>query len=327
MPKKLQLSDFLVKYRNKHNGNYIILEETYTKAGNSVSAVCQVHGVFSFRASDYKGCPICANIEAGKKRRKKYQDFLTNKITIDSGYSFPFIEEEYTTRGKKITALCSKHGYFHISPTNILRGRGCPKCNKSYHLPDEEFTHKILSQLPATISPINIYYPGRRGKITLSCLKHGVFKRRWDEASKGCPICNINTSKPEDYFEKEIKKNFQIVQRNYNKDSRYPFRCDFYVPERDLFIELNLHWTHGYEWYDKRKKTTKNLIDSWSSKNSSYYENAINVFSLKDVAKRKMAKVNNLNYVVLWNEQDIKDWFALGCPDGHDGDGMYTWKK
>ena len=36
------------------------------------------------------------------------------------------------------------------------------------------------------------------------------------------------------------------VVRQYS-DDRYPFSCDFYIKSKDLFIECNFHWTHGYK--------------------------------------------------------------------------------
>ena len=29
------------------------------------------------------------------------------------------------------------------------------------------------------------------------------------------------------------------------KEERYPYHCDVYIPSKDLFIELNLFFTHG----------------------------------------------------------------------------------
>lgn len=30
---------------------------------------------------------------------------------------------------------------------------------------------------------------------------------------------------------------------------RYPFLCDFYIKPLDLYIELNLYWTHGGHFF------------------------------------------------------------------------------
>jgi len=135
----------------------------------------------------------------------------------------------------------------------------------------------------------------------------------------------LNTSKIEDETFMLLFEKYPNVRRNY-KDPRYPFACDFYIPERDLFIELNAHWTHqpNYGWYNAKSPTHRKIKSELEAKFPDWCPMS---WWTSDVEKRKTAKKNNLNYVVLWNEQDVEDWFALGCPDGHDGDGMYTWKE
>ena len=52
----------------------------------------------------------------------------------------------------------------------------------------------------------------------------------------------FNTSESEQLlYEKLLKENTnKTIYRNY-KCKRYPFYCDFYIKEDDLFIELNAH--------------------------------------------------------------------------------------
>jgi len=136
----------------------------------------------------------------------------------------------------------------------------------------------------------------------------------------------FNSSKPEDELETALTAKFNKVCRNYAEDPRYPFACDFYIPERELFIEYNGFWTHqpSIGWYNQKSSKHRKLREELDVKFPDWIPMS---WYTSDVKKRKAAKKHNLNYVVLWNEQDIEDWFALGCPDGHDGDGMYTWKS
>lgn len=110
------------------------------------------------------------------------------------------------------------------------------------------------------------------------------------------------------------------VLRQYKSDI-YPFRCDFYIVSRDMYIELNAYWTHGGHWYTDSDKHT---VDDWNIKYGGDYDNT---FSVRDVAKRNVATTNHLNYVVFW-ESDLSDariWFELGCPNGFDWDHEYSW--
>jgi len=54
----------------------------------------------------------------------------------------------------------------------------------------------------------------------------------------------------------------KTIRRQY-KDSRYPYYCDFYIVEDDLFIELNLHWTHGGMPFDETNSDCVKLLETW----------------------------------------------------------------
>lgn len=132
----------------------------------------------------------------------------------------------------------------------------------------------------------------------------------------------FNTSSVEEHV-----KGFDDFEVQYNKDTRYPYLCDFYDKGRDLFIEVNASWTHGYHWYDIEKDA--DVCTKWKDKSedSTYYANALDVFTKRDVEKRETARVNSLNYVTLWDSDgmDADLWFAMGMPLGKDYECEYSW--
>lgn len=132
----------------------------------------------------------------------------------------------------------------------------------------------------------------------------------------------LNTSTVEKHV-----KGFDDFESQYNKDARYPYLCDFYDKDRDLFIEVNASWTHGGHWYDAENDV--DTCEKWKvkSKKSEYYANALEVFTKRDVEKRECARVNNLNYVTLWGSDgmDADLWFAMGMPLGKDYEREYSW--
>ena len=121
------------------------------------------------------------------------------------------------------------------------------------------------------------------------------------------------------------------VIRQYRDEERYPFAVDFYIPERDLFIELNGSWSHGGHWYEADREMDQKTVKTWREKGekSQYYRNALEVWIERDVRKREAARGAQLNYVTLWDGSEaLTDsylWFALGAPDGHDWDREYSW--
>ena len=85
-----------------------------------------------------------------------------------------------------------------------------------------------------------------------------------------------------------------------NKDDRYPYECDFYIKSMDLFIELNYHYSHGHHWFDPDNKKDQKTIAKWKQSSSIKYQQAAINWSTTDIKKRKIAKVNKLNYLVFW---------------------------
>ena len=131
---------------------------------------------------------------------------------------------------------------------------------------------------------------------------------------------NGNNSSLENYLEELFIANNIEYKPQYNLDERYPFHCDFYLPEKDIFVEINGFWTHQDHWFDETNKDDLALLEFWkeNAKIHSMYEAAIRVWTCSDVEKRNYAKNNNLNYVVLWSLEDIENWMNSNFKIRHD---------
>ena len=117
------------------------------------------------------------------------------------------------------------------------------------------------------------------------------------------------------------QKNTMIYYIAEHKDIlRYPYFCDFYLPETDTFVEINGFITHNNHFYDENNLEDckyKKLLEE-KAKISEFAKSILRVWSQTDVEKRKCAKKNNLNYVVLWNKNDIEDWINSNFEIRHD---------
>ena len=116
----------------------------------------------------------------------------------------------------------------------------------------------------------------------------------------------FNTSILESESYSLLKEKYSDVQYQY-KSKVYPFYCDFYIPSLDLYIECNYHWTHGSKPYEGTEED-KLIVEQWKQKNTLFYNNAINCWTVRDVKKRQIAKDNNLNYIEFWNIEELKSW-------------------
>lgn len=114
---------------------------------------------------------------------------------------------------------------------------------------------------------------------------------------------SFNSSSAETkFYEELLKENKNKTIYKQYKDERYPFYCDFYILEDDLFIELNAHWTHGGRPYDSQDIECQKQLSIWQekAKTSQFYQNAIITWTIRDVEKQECAKKNNLNYKVIY---------------------------
>lgn len=106
----------------------------------------------------------------------------------------------------------------------------------------------------------------------------------------------FSTSKIENQFEAYLKEN-NINYITQYKSELYPFRCDFYFPDNDLYLEVQGSWTHGYRPFNLSNTDDQLQLLEWQSKNNEFYNSAIKTWTERDVLKRETAKKNNLNYL------------------------------
>lgn len=119
-----------------------------------------------------------------------------------------------------------------------------------------------------------------------------------------------STSKPEEELYLYIKERFPSVKRQYKDKERYPYFCDFYIPELDLFLELNGMWTHGKHPYNMNLEEDNSILNIWKEKSKEYpmYLSAIKTWTINDVNKRNKAKENHLNFKEVWNLDEGKEF-------------------
>lgn len=121
---------------------------------------------------------------------------------------------------------------------------------------------------------------------------------------------SFNISKPEEQIYQLLKNKFKHVERQYFDKNRYPYNCDFYIPELDLFIEFNGIWTHGREPFCENNPLHIEKLNRWvdKAKTSEFYENAIYVWTDLDVKKRQIALQNNLNFLEFFSFEEFEQW-------------------
>lgn len=122
----------------------------------------------------------------------------------------------------------------------------------------------------------------------------------------------FNSSSTEKASKTLLIKKFGIdnVIEQYKSDL-YPFYCDFYIKNLDLYIECNYHWTHGGHIFNKDNINDIEKLNKWKQKNTKFYNNAIDVWTKRDQLKIKTAKDNNLNYKAFYSLDELKQYLEI----------------
>lgn len=265
-------------------------------------------------------------------REPRAKEYIENRYADSKSFKESVYRIVYNIEVRPVCKYCGKElkfvGYFpntcspscaqRYSPNNTWRSKeGQMKCEMS--------RKKTLQKRYGVDNPGQIAEV--RQKVIKTCQeKYGVdnvfqrkdiiqsFKDRLDQINRKKYLTHkknnsFNDSKIEIETYNLLLTKFNDVIHQYKDNERYPFSCDFYIPSLDLFIELNYHWTHGGHLFNNNNTEDLKLIEYWKSKHTKYYSNAINTWTNLDVRKYKIAKKNNLNYLVFYDHKNFLEWF------------------
>jgi len=140
--------------------------------------------------------------------------------------------------------------------------------------------------------------------------EENILKKQFDAKRKNN---SFHISKIEDRCYELLINKFgkEDIERNYNKDRRYLFLCDFYIKSLDLFIECNFHWTHGKEPFDENNIQHQEILNIAKIKSlkSTYWKTFIDIWVIRDKMKIRIAKENNINYLMFYTFKEFENWF------------------
>ena len=356
---RLTQKTFIEQAKQVHGEVYDYSETKFTRTCDKVSIICAKHGLFEQEANSHlrgSGCPQCANVDRSiavanhPYRADNIKNTVLKRYGVENvmhvvAFKRRLIDtnlekygvENYTQTdeydAKRIETSLSKYNVEHYSQTDMFKAKLQDIMYTRHGVSNYAQSDEYKSRLPGIIEK------SRQTQLNKYGAKHYAKSEAFrkvmpDMLEKGyrTKVKNksFRVSNAEMRLEGLLKDLFGaddvLTQR---KDVRYPFACDFYIPSRDLFIELNATWTHGGHWFDPNDIDDIARLDIWYDKSidSAYYENAIETWTTRDVRKRTVAKDNGLNYIVFWDNLliDFKRWVDKGCPDGRDYDKEYSW--
>lgn len=119
-----------------------------------------------------------------------------------------------------------------------------------------------------------------------------------------------STFEDESYKELCISYGKFNIKHQYVDEERYPFFCDFYIKSLDLFIELNMHPSHGPHKFDANNVDDILLVEELKNKGDSWSQCIIDIWTIKDIAKYNYADKYKLNYICVYQDT-YSDFISL----------------
>ena len=232
----------------------ITIQEEYKGARQPIMCKCNICG-HTWKAAPTnllrgKGCPVCAHKIIADKKRYSHDEFL--EIIRSFGHNIEPLEK-YEGSSWPIKMKCNVCQYrWTTKASNIICGRGCPKCAGKAIYRQEEFVQK-LQKINPFVEVIGEY---QRSLIPIECkcLRCGhIWEAKPNNLlmGKGCPSCFHSTTS---FIEQVIYEIFGLILGKEQVISRdrtvIKKELDIYIPAMKLAIEPG-----SWRWHkDKLEK-------------------------------------------------------------------------
>ena len=212
--------------------------------------------------------------------QKKYGNDITNVAQI------PFVKEKIIKKLKNKTD----------EERTIIKNKIVQTCLDRYGVQSYSQTNEYLEKSKYTyLQKYNSEHFTKSNEYKKNVKSY--MKKQYESKKKNN---TFHTSSLENKFDLWLQNNNFNFKKQY-RDDKYPFTCDFYLLDYDLYIEIQGTWTHGGHPFDINNQDDINKLELWKSKNTKYYDNAIETWTIRDVKKRNIAKENKLNFLEFFN--------------------------
>lgn len=243
------------------------------------------------------------------------------KQTCIDRYSVEYAMQNNDIKQKNKETCLKKYGVEYVTQTELFKQKSKESCLEKYGV---EYTFQIDTFREKTIKTClekyGVDHPMKsdivKNKVMHTCLLHygvehptqnkKIMLKAFDARIKS--IKGHRFSKKEDEIYNYLITIDKDTKRQYYSEL-YPFHCDFYLPNFEVYIEYQGMWTHGLHPFDKDNKDDIEILNKWEIKaeTSKFYRSAIKNWTITDPLKRKTAKDNKLNYLEIFPNDLYKD--------------------
>lgn len=307
MAKKITHEDFINNLKNI-NENIEVLG-FYTKAKEKIKIRCKICGheweAIPNNLLRGRGCPKCKINKISKVITKSIDKFI-EEANIIHNFKYDYSKFKYISSHIKGIVICPIHGEFEISPANHLSGKNCPKCALEHRAKlrssnTDEFIEKAKKIHGNKYDYSQVNYVNSNTLVSIIChnkdfqgIEHGEFLQQPSNhlSGRGCPKCrqshgerfvtnylNSNNIKYISQYSIEIDKNINISGKA---------NIDFYIPDKNLFIEYN-----GIQHYIEREAFGGKIEFERQQKRDKY---------IRNYCEKNNIRLLEIPYTKTWDE-------------------------
>ena len=135
------------------------------------------------------------------------QEFIDSARAVHGdkyGYAFSLYQSNHIN----LFIHCPEHGVFEQTPSNHVRGKGCPCCSGNKKHTNESFIEKAKEVNCHKYDYSMVEYVNAATKVKIVCPEHGVFEQTPANHLKGrgCPDCGGSKKLTSEYFIRKARE-------------------------------------------------------------------------------------------------------------------------
>ena len=246
------------------------------------------------------------NVAQSQYSKDKYKNTCLNKYKVDNAWKDKGVQK------KRNKTIKDKYGVNNISQNEEIKRKKIETFINNYG-------YESPLQCPDVMDKIKKSNLGKYGFANPMQVKQFILKAHETKKLNG----SYGKSRDEDKIFKLLQQKFNPIERQYYSQL-YPYHCDFYIPQLDLYIEYQGFVSHGGHPFNPNNQVDINRLEyMWNkvydstklnkdgSIKFSAYLNFIHTWTVTDPMKRQYVKENNLNWIEFFTLQDFINWYNL----------------
>ena len=246
----------------------------------------------------------CANNDINKQNKAK-NTFL-KKYGVDNPLKSKIIKQKMINTRlntpnfweniviKRQQTCLKKYGVISYTQTNEFIIKFKETCLKKYGFDNPTKTESVKQKIKNTcLEKYNCINGGMSSKAIKTFKQHKSF----------------NSSKAEKQLYDMIKNIYENTKYQYTSES-YPYMCDYFIPELNLYIEYQGSMFHNMHLY-KNNDEDNIQLNKFKIKAQTHlrYKSLIEQWTIRDVKKYNIACNNKLNYLLIYPKWH-KNWYS-----------------